>query len=75
MVQRESTLASPASHTASPKDVPRQECAPKGGSVYLNDIWRLARQKWDLAGRPDGDSNRFWLEAEQELLHKARVSH
>jgi hypothetical protein len=34
----------------------------------LNDIWRLARQKWEMAGRPEGDSSRFWLEAEKELL-------
>jgi hypothetical protein len=37
----------------------------------LNDIWRLAREKWQAAGRPGGDSSRFWLEAEQELLQAA----
>ena len=37
-------------------------------SLCLNDIWRLARQKWEAAGRPPGDSGRFWLEAEQELV-------
>ncbi len=37
-------------------------------SLYLNDIWRRARQRWEAAGKPPGDSSRFWLEAEQELL-------
>jgi hypothetical protein len=26
--------------------------------------------KWEAAGRPEGDGSRFWLEAEQELLHE-----
>jgi hypothetical protein len=41
---------------------------PHSGSICLNDIWRLARRKWEAAGRPDGDSSRFWLDAERELL-------
>jgi len=28
-----------------------------------------AYQKWDAAGKPDGDGINFWLEAEQEVLH------
>jgi hypothetical protein len=40
----------------------------------LNDIWRLARHKWEAAGKPDGDSSRFWLEAEQELLQEEGIS-
>jgi len=34
----------------------------------LNDIRARAYSKWVAAGRPEGDSWRFWLEAEQELL-------
>jgi hypothetical protein len=41
---------------------------PPSRLVCLNEIWRLARQKWETAGRPDGDSSRFWQQAEQELL-------
>ena len=37
--------------------------------VTLNDIWVRAYSKWQTAGCPDGDGSRFWLEAEQELLH------
>jgi hypothetical protein len=44
------------------------EARLRNGSLYLNDIWRLAREKWEAAGRPAGDSSRFWSEAEQELL-------
>jgi hypothetical protein len=36
--------------------------------LYLNDIRQLAYQKWAAAGMPEGNSSRFWLEAEQELL-------
>jgi len=36
--------------------------------IWLNDIRARAHQKWQEAGRPDGDSSRFWLEAERELL-------
>jgi len=36
--------------------------------IYLNDIRELAYGKWESAGRPAGDSVRFWLEAERELL-------
>jgi hypothetical protein len=27
-----------------------------------------AYQKWEAAGKPDGDGVNFWLEAERELL-------
>jgi hypothetical protein len=27
----------------------------------------FAHQKWELAGKPEGDSTQFWLEAEKEL--------
>jgi hypothetical protein len=40
---------------------------PRAPSLTLNDIYLLARRKWNAAGRPTGDSIRFWLEAEQEL--------
>src|SRR5262245_16658209 len=36
-----------------------------------DDIRILAYQKWEAAGCPEGDGERFWLAAEQEL--RARV--
>ncbi len=37
-------------------------------SVTLTDIRLRAYALWRLAGMPDGDCTRFWLEAEQDLL-------
>ena len=48
--------------------------SPSIQSLCLNDIWRLAHQKWEAAGRPGGDNSCFWAEAEQELLQANRVS-
>jgi hypothetical protein len=31
------------------------------------EIRRLAYQKWEAAGRPEGDGFNFWVEAEREL--------
>jgi len=62
------TSASPTSRRAAPGPPGSDQTMLRRRSLYLNDIWRLARQKWEAAGRPDGDSSRFWIEAEQELL-------
>jgi hypothetical protein len=43
---------------------------PTCPAVTLNEIRNLAYSKWVAAGRPNGDSQRFWLEAEQELLRE-----
>ena len=32
-----------------------------------SDIAERAYQLWDAAGRPDGEADRFWHEAEHEL--------
>jgi hypothetical protein len=41
-----------------------QNAQPKSQeAVRLHAFW-----KWQLAGKPDGDAVKFWLEAEQELL-------
>jgi hypothetical protein len=41
-----------------------QNAHPKSQeAVRLHAFW-----KWQLAGKPDGDAVKFWLEAEQELL-------
>jgi hypothetical protein len=38
-------------------------------SVSADDIRLCAYRKWECAGKPSGDGVRFWLEAEQELIH------
>jgi hypothetical protein len=59
---------SPTSGLGAPGRAATNHSPPHNRSLCLNDIWRLAHQKWETAGRPEGDSSRFWLEAEQELL-------
>jgi|GEM_PF-6325713 len=40
-----------------------QNAQPKSQeAIRLHAFW-----KWQLAGKPDGDAVKFWLEAEQEL--------
>ncbi len=36
-------------------------------ALSQEDIRLHAYQKWEAAGKPDGDGFQFWLEAEQEL--------
>jgi Protein of unknown function (DUF2934) len=75
MSQQTATAASSAPPSREGKRCnPRSDQAiPGSGSLCLNEIWLLARLKWEMAGRPDGDSSRFWLEAEQELLRERDV--
>jgi hypothetical protein len=47
--------------------------APNPRTLTLEDIRVRAYQKWEAAGRPDGDGPRFWLEAERELLENESV--
>ncbi len=37
-----------------------------------NQIRRRAHELWEKAGRPDGEDERFWKEAEQEIDHPIR---
>jgi hypothetical protein len=37
-------------------------------SINLGDIKFRALKKWVAAGMPNGDSTRFWEEAERELV-------
>jgi hypothetical protein len=53
---------------------PTKAAAPSGDNdhrklVSDEDIRLCAYQKWEAAGKPAGDGVRFWLEAEQELMH------
>jgi Protein of unknown function (DUF2934) len=38
--------------------------------IDLGDIRRRAHELWELAGKPDGREDEFWLEAERELKEK-----
>lgn len=42
---------------------------PTSKSVLEETIRLRAHQKWEAAGKPDGDNLRFWLEAEREVSH------
>ena len=46
-----------------------------GESSLHDDIRLSAFRKWEAAGKPHGDSVRFWLEAEQELTHDKPVKY
>lgn len=55
----------------SPAAVATVSTAPAhNGQPISDDAIRLhAYLKWEATGRPQGDSVRFWLEAEHELSH------
>jgi hypothetical protein len=58
------TPAQPAS-TKSPSE---SEQALKGTAKSQEVVRVHAYQKWEAAGKPNGDGVNFWLEAEQEVL-------
>jgi hypothetical protein len=71
MLQQTVTMENPVTALSEPRAPGlhgSNHAMPRSRSLCLNDIWGLARQKWEMAGRPDGDSSRFWQEAERELL-------
>jgi hypothetical protein len=45
------------------------EPSPNGQPINEEAVRLCAYGKWETAGKPDGESFRFWLEAEQELSH------
>jgi Protein of unknown function (DUF2934) len=78
MSQEKAPVADSASTTHANRQAARQyrksdQAMPANGFLCLNAIWLLARMKWEAAGRPDGDSSRFWQEAEKELLEERAV--
>lgn len=68
--QKSATLAhpDPATPTAPTETtvVPADK-DQNNNALSQEDIRLHAYQKWEGAGKPDGDGLRFWLEAEQEL--------
>jgi hypothetical protein len=69
---RSSMMTNPGIGDAEPSALEPQGAAcpatQRKSAIYLNDIQVRAYQKWVAAGRPNGDSGRFWLEAEEELV-------
>jgi hypothetical protein len=56
------TSRSKAAGASGPDDPTRAGKPMSAAAIRLR-----AYQKWEAAGKPDGDDARFWLEAEQEL--------
>jgi hypothetical protein len=44
----------------------------KDASSHEDEIWPVAKRKWEEAGRPAGDGVQFWLAAEEEILRGRR---
>lgn len=42
-------------------------CSGNPTGVCEQSVRELAYQKWEEAGRPEGDGVQFWLDAEKEL--------
>jgi hypothetical protein len=74
----DSALAPLTNREGTPHYRRTDQAKPRNESLCLNEIWLVARLKWEAAGRPDGDSSRFWQEAEKELLegrHTTSTNH
>jgi hypothetical protein len=56
--------------TASAKSLVEMEPSGNGQMPQEEEIRLQAYLKWEAAGRPLGDGNGFWMEAERELLAK-----
>jgi hypothetical protein len=50
------------------QDEPKQESNPK--AALHSQISELAYRKWQTAGGPAGEDEKFWLDAEMEILDK-----
>jgi hypothetical protein len=65
----------PAPSRATARATPKLTAVPSGLKdrnaevVSQADIRLCAYRKWENAGKPAGAGVRFWLEAEQELVH------
>jgi hypothetical protein len=73
MRRKSATLGRPAPADATSEKKPAvaspvAEPATKGQAVSEDAIRLCAYQKWEAAGKPEGDGIQFWREAEQELL-------
>ena len=74
-VIRKSTVSPPlAARSATP---PPERSNDKGRQPSFDEaaIRLRAYQKWETAGRPDGNGIDFWLEAERELRAGGAAQH
>lgn len=60
--------AKPTAHIPVPAIIPSEPRYVRNGKPTDEDIRLRAYEKWEAAGRPNGDGIQFWLQAEQELL-------
>lgn len=56
--------------TRTPPRRPEAPAATTDGNGLREEIERRAYFKWREAGCPDGQGDRFWLEAEREVLEE-----
>lgn len=68
----QSAPATRASESKAAKGIAAAALASDVRSVTLDAIRLRAHQKWEAAGKPEGDCLKFWLDAEQELLASKR---
>lgn len=66
--------ATPGKPAPAKSNTPKATSAPTTGKpahngqcVSVEDIRLTAYQKWEAAGKPNGDGIKFWVEAEREL--------
>jgi hypothetical protein len=68
------TLAPSASATPQSEPKAATAPAPEGEAQQCDEKIRLrAYQKWETAGKPQGNGVQFWLDAEQELVLPKKV--
>jgi len=73
MWKKTKTLAEPASANTTSKSKAPVASGPndqiKTARFVSEETIRIrARQKWEAAGKPNGEDLRFWFEAEREIL-------
>lgn len=69
----QSAPATRASESKAAKGIAAAASASEDRSVTLDAIRLRAHQKWEAAGKPEGDCLKFWLEAERKLLESKRT--
>lgn len=68
----DTTLTQVIEGTAAPSQIAGEKSPRAAAAMPCEDKIRdFAYQKWQAAGRPEGDGMEFWLEAERELASQA----
>ncbi len=66
--QRAQVQATKETHNDFPSNAAKPGQSPEPGAIHPQSIRVLAHRLWEEAGRPEGQSERFWNEAEQRLF-------